>query len=334
MRQIKAQQLLTLAIAMQASSIGMSLKDIGDLFLERFGEKISRRTAERMRDSLLRMFPQLYSVDSDDGLKRWKLPKSLINNMVRFSAEELASFKNAVKEVKSKGLSTDVSLLQSLSDKVEALIPRDEHTRLLPDIQALTEAEGIAYRPGPSNDNSSRDVILNIRTAILEMKKIYIHYYWQESDAISKYKVEPYGFLYGNKNYLVAYNRHNSDYRNYSLSQIQKVEIFDEYFDKDESFSFEEYTKHMFGSFREEPFKVKLEFSSDVQKQVMDFNFHPTQIKKVQSDGKVTVELHVGGNLELCWHLFQWGTAVKILAPAKLRKQYCQMVKEVYQFYK
>ena len=67
-----AERLLQLAFMMQAARPGISLGDIQSEF------GIGRRTAERLRDAVLRVFPQAGEVPSDDALKRWRIPAGVI----------------------------------------------------------------------------------------------------------------------------------------------------------------------------------------------------------------------------------------------------------------
>ncbi len=53
MRYERVEDILKLALLMQATTYGLSLYDIQDHF------RISRRTAERMRDAVVRLFPQI-----------------------------------------------------------------------------------------------------------------------------------------------------------------------------------------------------------------------------------------------------------------------------------
>lgn len=69
MRFTKAESLLRLAIWLQTSHVGVGLRDIE----EEFG--VSRRTAERMRDAISRLLPDLVELKSYDGKKRWRIPK-------------------------------------------------------------------------------------------------------------------------------------------------------------------------------------------------------------------------------------------------------------------
>ena len=154
--------------------------------------------------------------------------------------------------------------------------------------------------------------------------------YRKATNEIATYILYPYGLLYGEKNYLVAYSEPRKEVRLYILSNIQKIEILEEYFDKNESFDLAEYSKNSFGVYQEEPINVVLQFDKFVAEEVKNFHFHPTQKIKEQKDSSVKVEFSAGGSLSICWHLFRWGKSVKILKPNSLKKEYHKLLSEAF----
>ena len=80
----KTHELLDLAIWMQSNREGISLTDIVNYF------KVSRRTAERMRDMILLQFPQTEELQEGNS-KRWRIPQGTLKDFIQFSAEELAA---------------------------------------------------------------------------------------------------------------------------------------------------------------------------------------------------------------------------------------------------
>ncbi len=71
MRLEKSEQLLHLAMMMQGSTEGVGLANIQEEF------EVGRRTAERMRDAIFRLFPQIEEIRQDDKTKRWRIPSDL-----------------------------------------------------------------------------------------------------------------------------------------------------------------------------------------------------------------------------------------------------------------
>ena len=90
LRYEKADNLLQLALEMQAARFGLSLQDIQERF------SIGRRTAMRMRDAVLRNFPQAEEVETGEKTKRWRIPSGTLDRLVSFSAEELTDLERAI----------------------------------------------------------------------------------------------------------------------------------------------------------------------------------------------------------------------------------------------
>lgn len=91
----KTEQLLDLAIWMQSSREGVSLKDIMHHF------SVSKRTADRMRDLILLRFPQAVETDSGTREKRWYIPQGTLRDIIQFNADELSCL-NIAKEALQK----------------------------------------------------------------------------------------------------------------------------------------------------------------------------------------------------------------------------------------
>ncbi|MFI4950138.1 MAG: DNA-binding transcriptional regulator, partial [Caulobacterales bacterium] len=83
MRHEKAGRLLELARMLASSAEGLTLDEMA----ERLG--IGRRTAERMRDAVRDVFPQLEEVD-DPPTRRFRIPAGLDGLFQAPTAEELA----------------------------------------------------------------------------------------------------------------------------------------------------------------------------------------------------------------------------------------------------
>ena len=194
----KTEQLLDLAIWMQSSREGVSLKDI----MRRFG--VSKRTADRMRDLILLRFPQTMEVDSDTREKRWYIPQGTLKDMIQFNADELSCLNIAKESLEKNHLHQKANELDGIITKIKASIKPDTFRRIEPDAEELMRAEGIACRPGPKIQVDER-ILAPIREAILSCHQIRITYENKNSKKISYNTLNPLGFLYGDRNhYLVA----------------------------------------------------------------------------------------------------------------------------------
>lgn len=302
----KMHDLVELAIWMQSTREGVSLNEIAERF------NVSRRTAERMRDMILIQFTQTEEL-LEGNTKRWRIPQGTLRDFIQFSAGELATIETAIELFKQNNMNDKLSLLENVYNKIKACIKPDTYRRIAPDTEALMEAEGFVLRPGPKL-NISADVLSKLKEAILSCKKIEITYL-TPSGKNSTQLVEPYGFLYGSKHYLVAFSDHSQGYRYYPLHKINKVKLLNEYFIRNEEFSLQKYTEKSFGVFQEEPFEVEWLFDKSVADDAERYIFHPTQEMERNKDGSLTVKFNAGGTLEMNWHLYTWGDKVKVIKP-------------------
>lgn len=117
MRYGKVDTLLRLAQELQAAPDGLSLAEIG----EKFG--VGRRTAMRMRDAVLRSFPQTVEVRTGGRTKRWHIPDGPLgsDHPAVVTAEELAAMDSAVGLLRREEKEKEAALLAELSAKLKSL---------------------------------------------------------------------------------------------------------------------------------------------------------------------------------------------------------------------
>lgn len=313
----KTYDLLDLAIWMQSTREGVSLREIADRF------SVSRRTAERMRDMIITKFPQAEEIVCENNIKRWYIPQGTLKDLIMFSAEELSVLELAESLFNEKNLQDKKETFKKVVEKVKACIKHDVYRRIEPDAEVLLEAEGFICRPGPKL-KINKDIVMTIRQAILECRRIKVSYFNKKSGKISTNILDPYGFLYGERNhYLVAH--HSDGYfgdavHNFILSNIQCAEVLDETFVFDKAFNLRKYAELSFGAFHEEPFDVEWLFDKEAAKEALLYEFHPTQKVVLNKDGTLTVKFRAGGRLEMDWHLYTWGEHVKVIKPKDWKK--------------
>lgn len=307
MRYEKDERLLKLVFFLQTDSAGRTLSDVMDEF------EVSRRTAERMRDAVERVFPQLEEVGSDDRQKRWRVPSQTTNGWISFSSSELSTLEFCAQLLERENMLEHAHNIDAVINKIKSSLRQTDKLKLAPDIEALTEAEGLAMRPGPKLKQNLQHM-QDIRTAILMQRKIDILVEFRGSGKKGRQTVEPYGFLYGTRNYLIGKMSSKQAVRMFSLSNIDEVTISSESFVKDESFSLKKYAEQSFGVFQEEPVEVCWRFSPKVAKDAKDYQFHPEQTTEELEDGSLVVRFRAGGRKEMDWHLYTWGDEVKVLS--------------------
>lgn len=312
-RYSRVSDIIDLATFMASRIQGITIKDI----IERYN--VSRRTAERMRDSLLNIFPQIIEIDEvDDNQKHWGFVDYSIKELICFTPKEIANLGILQNRTTNKELKEE---LGKTIDKIKSLQIKNQNS-LQNNIEIIMQTEGYAIRQMPQY-HIDNDIILKIREAIKDNFKVKCLYHEKER------KLEPLGMIYGEKIYLLAREKaKGNDIYTYLLHKLDKIELTKENFERG-AFDLKEYSKRSFGVYFGEQLNVKLSFDKEIAQDVMNYNFHPSQKTVLEEDGTVTVKFKASGDKEIMWHIFKWGDKVKILAPNSLKKQYKQVLKAV-----
>lgn len=302
---------------MRRSAIGVTLDDICEMF------EVTERTAHRLRNAVVELFPQAESRLGDDRKRYWRLPQSTAELLVDVSADEVAALETSRRLLAHNGYGEIATQLEGLTEKVTALIAPSVTRRLEPDVEAVLEAEGVAIRPGPRPGRNPA-VIDALRQAIKGCQMVLLFYNYRGREESAEIEVEPYGILFGSRHYLVAHRpgRQGPYLRMYSLPEIQRATVLNKAFERDASVSLQAFADRSFGIFQEAPRRVIWRFSGPAVRDARHFLFHPQQQVEELPDGRLQVSFEAGGLLEMCWHLFTWGPSVEVVEPAELRELY------------
>ena len=154
-------------------------------------------------------------------------------------------------------------------------------------------------QPGPK-PKIDLEIVSALRQAIPTSKKVRLHYLYRGSGKRGFDTVQPHGFLYGIRHYLVAWSESDwaQDFRSFALSNIERVEVLEKTFTRKRGFSLKAYAERSFGVFQEKPFDVAWRFSPKVAADARQFLFHPTQTFEDHPDGSLIVRFRAGGTLE------------------------------------
>ena len=311
-RYSRISDILQLLVLMQANPLRVTIQEIQQEF------NVSRRTAERMRESITNIFPQIDELESNDRVKHWGFTGGYLNEIIVFTPEELAN----LEKLKEKQIFEDkAKLLDSTINKIKAL-SRKSYNKIENVLEILLQTEGYAVHQMPKHniDNKVLDII---REAMKSNKKITATY------SNKNKTISPYGLVYGEKIYLIAREEEKGpDPYNYLLHKFKDVKLTDQTFDKGD-FNLKEFSEKSFGVYQGNVQEVKLQFEKETADEVLSYHFHPTQKVKQNDDGTVNVKFKASGDYEILWHLFKWGTSVKIISPKSLKNKYIEMLENI-----
>ncbi|MDB5424054.1 MAG: putative transcriptional regulator [Phenylobacterium sp.] len=317
MRHEKAGRLLELARLLASTAEGLTLDEMA----ERLG--VGRRTAERMRDAVRDVFPQLEEVD-DPPTRRFRIPAGLDGLFQAPTAEELAALNAAADAFALQGAQVRAGALRSLEQKVLSATRAAARRRLAPDLEALLQAETIAVQAGP-RPFEDETVLAAIREALLSMRRLSFRYEGGSTPGRTR-EVTPFGVLFGRSNYLVAEEDAATGPRNWRLDRIGAIAVTDRPGAKPQAFSLQAYADESFGIYQDDTEDVVLRVTPAGAEDALRWRFHANQVVEPQADGGVIVRFRASGMLELAWHLFTWGDKVAVVAPDILRRTLVEQI--------
>ncbi len=310
-RYSRVSDILDLAVFMSSKINGVTISDI----MKRYN--VSRRTAERMRDSLTCIFPAVDEIETSDIQKHWGFINYSITNLISFNDDEIINFENVAKQTSNKELK---SQLQKTIDKIKAISAKnnisDEDK-----IKLLMQTQGYAIKQLPKY-KIDIETYETVKNALSESKMLEGTYHNK------KRLIEPLGLIYGDKTYLVAHEKaKGKDIYTYTLHKFKNLKMTNKSFKKPK-FNLQEYANRSFGVYQSEIMNVELEFDKSLASEAIDYSFHPTQTMEKLKDGRLLVNFKACGDREIIWHIFKWGAGCKINKPKKLKDEYKKYLKE------
>ncbi len=314
----RLKDIIKLAIHLQASRRGLTLDEMMS------NMSVSRRTAERMRNSVEWAFGPLDVVPSDDNRKHWRLSSDALRRLVPVTAEELTTLAMAAGSLEQSGLPEHASELREFETKLRATQHEGALNKLETDLETLLQAEGLSMRAGPRQPVDN-DRLSLLREAILSGRMVRFTYHARSTGRKSYQLVEPYGLLYGNHAFLVGKTDWQDGPHLWRFTNMSEVRLSSKTFQRDPGFDLQNFAKRSFGTFQENPYNVVLRFDVGAARDASTFVFHPDQSVVKHDDGTLTVRFKAGGTYEMCWHLFTWGDSVTVEKPVRLRKQLAEM---------
>lgn len=310
-RYSRVSDIIDLATYMASKVQGITISNI----MERYN--VSRRTAERMRDSLLNIFPEIDEIETNDTLKHWGFSNNVISSLINFQPKEIANLEQMQRRTTNKELKNE---LENTITKIKALTNKRQ-TNAEENIELFMQTEGYAIRQMPQYSISIET--LGIVRKALQSSRILTGIYHNK-----KREIEPLGMIYGEKIYLIAREKTKGEgIYNYLLHKFTNLELSQKTFNKGD-FNLQEYSKESFGVYHGEILNVKLLFSQELAKEACNFNFHPTQRGKYNDDGTYSVTFKASGSKEIIWHVFRWGQGCKIISPKSLQNEYKQYLQD------
>jgi predicted DNA-binding transcriptional regulator YafY len=310
MRHDKAVMVIELARRLAASAEGLTLDEMSREM------RVGRRSAERLRDAVLMLFPAVEEV-SDPPTKRWRIRGGLSAFEQAPTTTELVELTKAAQGLRTGGETGRAAALESLERKLKSAMRSTTLNRLAPDLEALVRAETIAVQAGP-RPSADEAMLAAIREAVLAQSPLGFTYARPGAEARRR-TVAPCGVMFGRANYLVAADRETGRIQTFRLDRMSAVEPQDGVAAPPADFDLAVFASQSFGIYQDEIEEVVLRVTPAGAAEARGWRWHPTQTFEDLDGGGVEVRFRASGMRELAWHLFTWGEQVSIVAPQRLK---------------
>ena len=159
--------IIDLIMTMQSNTFGVSLKEIQESY------NVSRRTAQRMKDIVMELYPQVSELQTNSKIKRWGFKGKPVN-LFDFNSDDITDLENIKELCKINNLSDKLPVLNKVIDSIKSA-NNPNLTTLENDIEAMMECEGYAVRQ-VANFNVDNKILSAIRMAVKSMKKLQFDY--------------------------------------------------------------------------------------------------------------------------------------------------------------
>ena len=334
-------KMIKLVIMMNSKS-GTTIPDIMKTL------SVSRATAFRMKKAAVEALEGRaeydYEAPEEDHLRRrnakketgkgrdWRFRlyspgKNLIFNDV--GVETIRALKAAHSHLTTAGLSKEAAELHLLLGQVNDRLGT-RHGAWAP-AEALLETSGVGRRVS-QRVQSSPETLTSLQHAILDDRAIRFRYWLRGQRKAVTYRVDPLGVIFHRFAYLVCV-RHDARRKGpitLRVDEISKIEPLTERRKHPKDFSLQAFADQSFGAFfGEEPLSVVWRFSPSKADEAEKFIFHPSQTQIREPDGSLLVSFTAKGSMEMSWELFQWGKAVEIVKPERLKREYIRLSAEI-----
>ena len=177
-----------------------------------------------------------------------------------------------------------------------------------------------------------------VYTALMENRKVEVTYRGKAQAHPRQIVLNPLGIVMrGGIVYLVATSWDYQDVRQYVLHRMSKPELLDETAQATPEFSLTSYIRedNQFSyPVSGRLLALRALFDKDAAVHLKESRLASDHRTAEQEDGKVVVEATVPDTAEVRWWLLGFGSAVEVLAPASLRKEFHNEVQRLRSMYR
>jgi predicted DNA-binding transcriptional regulator YafY len=177
--------------------------------------------------------------------------------------------------------------------------------------------------PGPHKNYADlRETIQVLNDAVLSRRTLKMRYRTGRTGTISSRGLDPYRVWYQSGGlYVVGFDHKSAEIRTFAVDRIRALEAGTQHFEPDSTFDFDTYLGGSFGVIAEPATRVRIRFDRRWATYIEERIWHGSQRITKRTGGKLELEMHVGGTVELRTWILSFGSGAEVLEPASLRDE-------------
>jgi predicted DNA-binding transcriptional regulator YafY len=215
---------------------------------------------------------------------------------------------------------------------------KDSYQRLISKLSVNTGTTPIAsaspFIVNVPNSNDSEMLQKNlsiIAEAVLNKKSVDIRYEAVHSREITERRVDPYGLVFSDGNWLmVGFCHFDRDIRKFDLDRILEIKVSWLKF-KSDDFDLQQYIDERWGLYDGEKTVVKVRFEKEISHLITrKKKWHPSEERTILPSGDVELSFTVAGTEKLKKWLYTWIPNVKMIEPRWMREEMTKDLKKAF----
>ncbi|WP_430232767.1 helix-turn-helix transcriptional regulator [Nitrosomonas communis] len=171
--------------------------------------------------------------------------------------------------------------------------------------------------------NTASEHFQSIASALLQRKRLHIHYHGRSNDQTSQREVSPQRLTHYRDNwYLDAYCHKRNKLRTFAVDRIRACHLLDQAALEFDEVELDAHFASSYGIFAGQPKATAvLLFSPERARWVADEQWHSQQQGKLLPDGSYELSIPYADSKELVMDILKHGAGVEVLEPVALRQE-------------
>ena len=287
--------------------------------------EVDRRTAYRIKETLEELgFPLYDDTSALDSRKRYQFTDSYLKKLPNLNVPELKlSLSELIALYFIRGnrrlfRGTDIEQnINAAFRKIDAFMPEGLADRL-DQVKTLF----VPSTKFTKDYSDKEDVIEQLTDAIFRQQTCLVEYHSFHDDKTKGFKIDPLRFFEQQGGlYLFVRATSYGHIRVMAVERINKLTLTKETFVLPKDFDPDSMLEEAFGIIYDDPVEVKIRFTPQVSRYIMERRWAKEQAITEEADGSIILELKTSGWFDVKRWIMSFGAQAELVEPDKLRQE-------------